>query len=189
MRRAKRKMKFLPYERIKIKTRLGADEACKRLAATIEPKRSFRRFEANHKTYQGNIEGYAFEISPIIHYRNSFLPIIKGEIQPEMSGSSVHITMRPHGFVIAFMILWLGGVGFFFFIMLASFISSMIQNNPGDASVLLIPGGMFAFGYALLLGGFKFESIKSKRFFRDLFQAEEVEEMGIVKPVPSAGDG
>lgn len=180
-------MKFLPYEHLKIKTRLSADEARKRLADTIEPKRFRRWFEANHKPYQGNMEGCDFEISPIIHYRNSFLPIIKGEIQSEMSGSSVHITMRPHGFVIAFMILWLGGVGFFFLIMLASFISSMTQNNIRDASVLLIPGGMFAFGYALLLGGFKFESIKSKQFFRDLFQAEEVEEMGIVNPFGVAG--
>ena len=180
-------MKFIPYEHLKIKTRLSADEVSKRLDEVIEPKRSFRWFEANRKPYQGNIEGPSFEISRIIHYRNSFLPIIKGEIQPEMSGSSVHITMRPHGFIIAFMIVWLGGVGFFFFIMLVSFISSMTQNNIRDAAVLLIPGGMFAFGYALLLGGFKFESIKSKKFFRDLFQAEEVEEMGIVNPFGVAG--
>ena len=180
-------MKFLPYERLKIKTRLSADEARKRLNDAIEPKRFRRWSEANHKPYQGNVEGSYFEISRIIHYRNSFLPIIKGEIQPEMSGSSIHITMRPHGFVIAFMIFWLGGVGFFFFAMLVSFISSTTQSNIGDASSLLIPGGMFAFGYALLFGGFKFESIKSKEFLRDLLQAEEVEEMGIVNPFRIAG--
>ena len=179
-------MKFLPYEHLKIRTRLSTDEAQKRLADIIEAKRFFRWFESNHKPYQGIIEGSHFEVSRIIHYRNSFLPNIKGEIQPDMRGCSIDIRMYPHGIVIAVMILWLGSVGFFFLSMLGSFVFSAAQSHSGDLSILLIPAVMFAFGYALLLGGFKFESVKSKKFFRELFQADEVEEMGIVNTFGAA---
>ena len=180
-------MKFFPFERLKITTKYSADEAISRLANVTEPRRYFRWFATDHKPYEGKVEGYQFQISRVINYRNSFLPMIHGKVLPEMPGSSIRITMRPHGLVIAFMIFWLGSVGFFFLAMLVSFISSATQNNMGDLSMLLIPGGMFAFGYALILGGFKFESIKSKKFLRELFQAEEVEEIAIVNPFEVAG--
>ena len=194
-------MKFLPYEHLKIRTKLSTKEACEKLDGVveplnyvivppngvIEPKRFFGWFEVNQKPYEGNLEGSHFEVSRVIHYRNSFLPIIKGEIQPEMSGSSIDITMRPNGFVIAFMMLWLGFVGFFLLAIVGSLISSALQGNLEDPSIVLAPGGMFVFGYTLFVGGFKFESSRSKEFFRELFQAEEVEEIGIANPFRAAG--
>ncbi|HET9907490.1 MAG TPA: hypothetical protein VFQ23_12635, partial [Anaerolineales bacterium] len=104
--------------------------------------------------------------------------MIKGDVQSEISGCSVYITMHPHILVTVFMIFWLGFVGFFFLGFLYSLVSSFTEPHTTDLTLLLIPGGMFFFGYAMLLGGFKVESIKSKKFFRDLFEAREVEEMG-----------
>lgn len=174
-------MKFLPYERLKIVTSLSREEILKRLENAIEPKRHFRLFASGTKPYQGSVEGSHFEVSRIIRYRNSFLPIIKGDVQSEISGSTVYITMHPHIFVTAFMILWLGAVGFFFLAFLYSFVSS--STNP---SIVFIPGGMFVFGYGMFLGGFKFESIKSKKFFRELLEARDVEEMGFANPFETA---
>ena len=175
-------MKFLPYERLKIITALSSKEALTRLENVVEPKRYFRLLGSGSKPYQGNVEGSHFEISRIIGYRNSFRPMIKGDAQGEISGCSVYITMHPHIFVTAFMIFWLGGVGFFFFTFLYSLVSSLTELHTTDHSLLLFPGGMFIFGYGKFLGGFKFESIKSKKFFRELFEAREVEEMGIANP-------
>ena len=180
-------MKFLPYEHFKIKTTLSSQEVFKRLDNVIEPKRHFRLFGSGTKPYQGEMEGSHFEISRIIGYKNSFLPMIKGDVQAEIIGCSIHISMQPRAFIIGFMIFWLGGVGFFFFAALGSFISSLAQTSTADPALMLFPGGMFAFGYALLLGGFKFESIKSKKFFQDLFEVEEVEEMGFANPFTAAG--
>lgn len=175
-------MKFLPYERLKIITSLSVDEVLKRLNNSIEPKRYFRLLGSGTKPYQGSVEGSHFEVSRIIGYRNSFLPMIKGDLQSEISGCSVYITMHPKIFVTAFMIVWLGGVGFFFLTFLYS-----LASSSTDPSIVLIPGGMFVFGYGLFLGGFKFESIKSRKFFRELFEAREVEEMGIANPFETAG--
>ena len=180
-------MKFLPYEHFKIKTTLSSPEVLKRLDNVIDPKRHFRLFGSGTKPYQGKIEGSHFEISRIIDYRNSFLPMIKGDVQAEMSGCSIHISMQPRALIIGFMIFWLGGVGFFFFVALGSFISSLARTSPADPALIPFLGGMFAFGYALLLGGFKFESIKSKKFFQELFDVEQVEEMGFAHPFRAAG--
>jgi hypothetical protein len=46
---------------------------------------------------------------------------------------------------------------------------------------------MFVLGYALFLGGFKFESIRSKNFFQELFEARDVEEIGITNPFEKLG--
>jgi hypothetical protein len=180
-------MKFLPYERLKIMTALSSTEVLKRLDNAIEPKRSFRFLGSSAKPYQGRVEASHFEVSRIIGYRNSFLPMIKGDVQSEISGCSIHITMHPHIFVTAFMIFWLGGVGFFFLSFLYSFVSSLTELQTTDLSLILIPGGMFLLGYTMFLGGFKYESTKSKRFFRELFEAREVEEMGVANPFEMAG--
>lgn len=176
-------MMLIPYEKLKIKTSLSVSDTLKKLDDAIEPKRSFRKlWDSRHKPYEGKIEGTHFNATRIIHYRNSFLPVIKGEIQSEISGSTINITMHPHVFVIVFMSLWLGFVGFFFIAILGSFISSISQESAVGVStpaMILIPAGMFIFGYVLLLGSFKFESVKSKTYFRELFQANDVEEAGI----------
>src|SRR5919109_98213 len=136
-------MKFLPYERLQIHTALSSEEVLKRLENAIEPKRYFRLFGASTKPYQGKVEGSHFEMSRIIGYRNSFLPMIKGDVQSETSGCSVYLTMHPHIVVTVFMIFWLGAVGFFFFSFLFSHVSQLTQLHTIDLSVAFIPGWMF----------------------------------------------
>ncbi len=180
-------MKFFPYERLMIKSPLSKLEAIHRLDNVMEPRRYFRFFGAREKPYQDKREDSHFEISRIIGYRNSFLPMIKGDVESEINGCSIFISMQPHILVIIFMLFWLGIVGFFFLGALASFLSSLGQTSAADSSSLPVLGGMFVFGYALLLGGFKFESVKSKKFFQELFEGEAVEEMGFANPFGAAG--
>jgi len=175
-------MKFLPYESLKISTALSSEVVLKQLDSVIEPKRHFRFFGSGSKPYQGSVEGSHFEISRIIGYGNSFLPMINGDVQREISGCSIYITMRPRIFATAFMIFWLGGVGLFFLVFLISIIS-----GATDSSTLSFPATMFVLGYAMFLAGFKFESIKSKKFFQELLEARDVEEFGIANPFEKAG--
>jgi hypothetical protein len=109
-------------------------------------------------------------MSRVIGYKNSFLPIIKGEVRSETLGSLVDVTMHSDISVFVFMVIWMGILGFAFLSTLA---------NPGNSSSL-VALAMMAFGYLLVLIGFKFESIQSKKFLRELFQAESVQEMGLV---------
>jgi hypothetical protein len=180
-------MKYLPYENVKMKTRLTTTEVCEKLHGVIEPKRFIGWFQASHKPYQGDIDEFNFEVVRFFRHSNPSLPIIRGSIQSDAVGCSVLITMQPPGVFAAFMMFWLGGVGYLILRVIASLISSAFQGHLQDPSILLPLGGMFALGYAFFVGLFKIESIQSKEFFRELLQAESVEEMGIDNPFKNAG--
>lgn len=83
----------------------------------------------------------------------------------------IKVKMRLPIFVIVFLCLWCGGVGFICIVLLT-------QNfgNLNFKLVTLIPIGMLLFAYLLTLGGFKFESNKSKKELQTIFEADIIEE-------------
>lgn len=164
-------MKYLPFENITYKTRLDSEEILKRLTDITEPKRPLKKSvffgSSNHKAYEGSIDVESFNIIRIIGYRNSFLPRIKGNIEKGYSGTKINVKMKLSPFVIAFMFIWFGGVGISCFAVLTLF-SSRSNFDPTK----LIPFAMLVFGYAIVTGGFKYESIKTKKYFAELFEAK-----------------
>lgn len=165
-------MKFIPRERIIVETHLTPTEVQQRLDEVIEPKRVFRGFSRDHKPYQGELFNNRFEVTRIIHYRNSFLPVIRGEIQPAAAGSRIAITMQPHVLVYLFMIVWLSFAGGAFLLTLSATATSAVAGES-DWLVILAPAAMFLFGYLLVMGGFHFEANKSKAFFQQLWDMNE----------------
>lgn len=163
-------MKYLPFENITYSTKLDSEEICKRLSDIIQPKRSFNLFgnssSESSKPYEGSIDKNSFQISRIIGYRNSFLPIIKGSIQKDFNGTKIQVKMRIHKFVTFFMAFWMGGVSLG---CLASL--TMFSKDDNFNPVVLIPFFMLLFGYGLVTGGFKYESIKSRKYFEELLEA------------------
>ncbi len=125
--------------------------------------------EANYQYYDGFIDGTYFELTRIIHHRNSFLPTIRGKIEPTGNGATIDIKMRISPFVIGFMVLWMGMV----FLGFVALVVNSILNGIFDPSIL-VPLGMFLFGYGLTIGAFSIESSKSKDFLSNLFEAEEL---------------
>src|SRR5712671_2639644 len=103
-------MRFWPSDAFEIETELSTEEILESLRLNVEPKTLFRS-SSNHTTFQGDLMRDAFKISRIIHYRNSFLPIIHGTCRPGHHGTTVAVKMRLHPFVMAFMCFWFGGVG------------------------------------------------------------------------------
>ncbi|MEJ2104945.1 MAG: hypothetical protein P8X47_10265 [Ignavibacteriaceae bacterium] len=164
-------MKYLPFEKITYKTRLDSCEIQERLSKIIEPKKTFRMTgifgSSNHKPYEGSINGSSFNINRIIGYRNSFLPRINGIIEKDFNGAKINVKMRLHVLVVVFMFIWFGGVGIGCLVIL-----STLFNSESFDPMTLIPFGMLIFGYALVTGGFKYESIKSKKYLAQLFEAE-----------------
>jgi hypothetical protein len=168
------KMKYLPFENITYKSNLNSEEIIKKIDEIIEPKKAFSVSgifgnNKNNKPYEGNIVGNSFNITRLISYRNSFLPKIKGIIEKDYDGTKVNIKMRMNTFVIIFMFIWFGGVGIG---CLAVLTSGFKFGNQNFEPMTLIPFGMLIFGYALVTGGFKYESIKSKKYLAELFEAE-----------------
>ncbi|OCQ99879.1 hypothetical protein BCD64_01990 [Nostoc sp. MBR 210] len=99
-------MKILPYDSFTITVPEPLPIVVQRLSANIEPPKAFR-FSRQHTLYQGTISDDGFQISRIIHYRNSFLPMIRGRFEAQPRQTLVHIQISVHTFVMAFLGLWL----------------------------------------------------------------------------------
>tara|TARA_Y100001934_G_C12346411_1_gene773062 strand:+ start:1401 stop:1910 length:510 start_codon:yes stop_codon:yes gene_type:complete len=166
-------MRYLPFENITYLTKLELEEIQKRIDEVIEPEKTFRMTgifkSSDHKPYEGTVDGNSFNITRIIGYRNSFLPKISGVIEKDLKGNKINVKMRLHVFVIVFMFIWFGICGVECLAVLAIGFNFFSQNFQ---PITLVPFGMLIFGYALVTLGFKYESIKSKKYLAELFEAE-----------------
>jgi hypothetical protein len=158
-------MSILPYERLTIETTLTVEDAQRRLAEAVEPRKYARwTFQTGSKPFEGSITGEQFQISRVISYRNSFLPQISGRIRQGPQGATIEATLALHVVVMIFMAVWLLGVGCAGLVAVSSVFSASRFEPMG-----LIPIGMFVFGVLLCTLGFKFEAEKAKSQLRQLF--------------------
>lgn len=167
--------KVLPYENYVLTTNLSVDEVLERIADNIEQKQAFRFsiFGQNYyKPYTGNITGETFKMSRNINYRNSFLPVITGQVSTFLGQTQVKIKMRPDIIVLIFISFWLGSVGL---VCLGTLLIGLIQIrqilHEGFSPMLFIPFVMFAFGSLLTYFAFKNESKKSIDFLASLLES------------------
>jgi hypothetical protein len=98
-------MKVLPHDSFTISTPDALPVVMQRLNAKVEPPKAFR-FSKKHAPYQGTISEEGFQISRIIHYRNSFLPVIRGSFEVESHQTVIHVQMSIHFFVRVFLGFW-----------------------------------------------------------------------------------
>ncbi len=100
-------MKLLPSDKFLIQSPDPLPLIVEKLAAHIQSPKLFRwSFSQDHSPYSGTISESGFEIHRTINYRNSFLPIIRGEFDQLPSGTLIHIKMGLHPVTTAFLIVW-----------------------------------------------------------------------------------
>ena len=162
-------MKIYPKDTFEIDSTLSAGEIFSSLDAVVEPPKWFRMWSSSGKKYQGEFSYSNFKIWRIISYRNSFIPIIEGQITPAASGSHIAITMRLHRFVAAFMLFWLGGVS----VGLVTFSLAAMRGKMKPLPGLLIPLGMLLFGIVMTSGSFWWEAKKTKPFLVEILKGAE----------------
>jgi hypothetical protein len=151
-----------PWHSFTIDCDLPPDLAALLIADRVAPKKWFGRPD---KPFQGTMEGTRFEFSRVIGYKNSFLPWVAGEVVPAGVGSRVQVRMQLHPLVQVFMAVWLGFVGIICIVMLAK----LAQGESIGAVGIVVPLGMFAFGWAMTAGGFWMEAGKQERMLREIF--------------------
>jgi hypothetical protein len=169
--------KYLPFEELVYHSNLTKEELIKKIQNEIEAEKSFG-FGANNfsysKPYVGKIYNNRFEIKRAINYRNSFLPVIKGTIKDDLSGSKIDIKMNLTDIVKVFMIIWLGGV----FLACLGVTYTLIFNNgftSEAAFFMFIPYFMLLFGVIMVVFGFKGESRKSVKDLEEILQAKLIQ--------------
>jgi len=166
-------MKYVPIEDITYRSPLSPREITDKIGSILEPREVFVRssFWGNneYKPYKGGVAETSFHMKRIIAYKNSFLPRITGTITPEGGGSRVEVKMRLGAVVVLFMCIWFCGIG-----MVGYRTISANVHSESLYPLLLALLGMVSISYLIALGGFKYESIKSKKFLRELLEAEGV---------------
>jgi len=156
-------MKFLPWDHYDIQTSLNREQVVELLGSEVEPKK-WLRFSRQHKTFEGEVTWQGFKIRRIIHYRNSFLPIVHGGFEQGDRGIDISVRMRLHPFAIVFSCFWFGFLGFGISMSGVGVISGKTEFSP----FLLLPFGMVLFGWLLVSGGFWFEAKKAKALLNDI---------------------
>ncbi len=160
-------MRFLPYDCFTIKTRLSTDEVIIIIHGFVETKKWIWKWSSNHKPYMGEVNKDKFRIIKVNWYRNSFLPLISGEILPSLDGSIIRVSMRPFGEVIAFMLLLFGFLWYGLLNMIGDWMLYVTQIKP---MTIVSYDGMsktiieIIIIYAIFLCAYKFESIRSRKF-------------------------
>jgi hypothetical protein len=158
-------MPFLPFETLVIETSLSKEEVAANLADNIEPAKTIRFWiKPDRKTFEGHLINDEFKITRIISYRNSFLPVINGELQTIDNSTHITMKMRLHVAVIIFMTVWFSGIMLLLVIGLA--------NTNNHNAVLVVPFGMLLFGYALMMGCYLFESSRAKQILTEITKGQ-----------------
>jgi hypothetical protein len=129
--------------------------------ANIAPSKSLGFWNKSEtRAFEGNLRGNEFEIKRIINYRNSFLPIVNGRIDTVGNTTRLTVHMRLHTVVIVSMTIWMSFVALFF-------VLGLLKSGNSDGR-LIIPLGMLSFGYALTMGGYLFESERTKKILTEI---------------------
>jgi len=150
-------MNLFPAEKITYRTYLSKDEVLKRIYNNPQYKSIGNRTSAN-----------TFQIQREIKYRNSFLPVIKGEVIEENDSTIVKVSMKPH---IIILLLFAAISGF---VLLLCIVALIWIIDNGFTLYSLAPFGFLLFDILLYYAAFKPESIKSKKDLLNILEAEIV---------------
>ncbi|OXA76324.1 hypothetical protein SAMN05444397_10147 [Flavobacterium aquidurense] len=170
--------KLLPFEKLVYQSTLSKEELINHLQNEIEAEKSFGfgvQKSSYSKPYIGKTNSNRFEIKRVVNYRNSFLPVIKGQIKDGINGAKINVKMGLVDFVKVFMILWLGAVS----LGCAGAIYSLFFTDTANSEAgffMFIPFAMLLFGLAMVYFGFKTESKKSIKDLEGILHAKVIEE-------------
>lgn len=158
-------MFFLPYEYFEIYTHLSPQEVCRRLCSVIEP---WHWYPADINRFFGTVYSDHFKISRKTGGGTISPPVILGKVEPDGTGSRIKIIIRLDWFVVVWMILIFGAMGFGILQMtsdglIALFPTGMFQMRVFLA--LLFYLGAFSFGYLMMASQLWGERISRKALY------------------------
>lgn len=179
-------MRLLPIDRVTLRTTSPPEVVEAKLRALIAAPRLFGR---PAEPFRGWIEGRHFKITRVLGtflglpYRNSWQPVIIGDIAPTAEGTEIRARMRLQTFVGVFTAVWFGFLVCFVGAMLwaaatQGFGPSIGRDGraQGGAGVgLAVAFGMGLFAYSLVRVSFWSEVRKAKAALREGLGCSEIE--------------
>ena len=144
-------------------------EAEEVLCKLVRPTPSFRHaldgpaelHDYAQRPFIGRVEARRFKFHRVITGRNSFMPIISGEIVDAEGGAELRGVMRLHVGVAIFMVIWLSVL-----IDLRRLSGALAESNVTD---VIIPLGLAVLFVAIAIAVFVAERRKAMRLLSDAF--------------------
>lgn len=170
-------MKLLPYDNLTLHSPLSpADVIARVKSVTTQTGSTFIYWGLSIPDgYIGSVNENSFSISFHRRFRkNSFRPVINGEVEPGIGGSIIKLKMRMSLFVVIFLAIWFALALAACAFALAQFFANT-EAFSVDSLDLLIPVGMVALFYAVILISFHGGVKKTRATLESLLQAREVE--------------
>lgn len=163
-------MIFLPFEDLTYSTPLKGEALYSRLTEYIEPVKSIRfikfHIPKTQKPFHGIFNHAAFDIRRVIHFGNSSLTKIRGTMEPDFQGTIIKVKLRLPSSALIFLVIWFVLLGFACAVMLVEYAHKRVFEPA-----MLIPFGMLLIGYLIVVGGFNYESYKTKKDLEEILQA------------------
>jgi len=161
-------MKFLPLDNITYKTRLTKDEIIQKLAKYLNIIKSEKIFKLTSSyKYEGKIDGQVFNIKKVVLDQEQYseasnlIPEIKGIIQQDYEETIIKVKMRLSRRSIISLCSIFALLGFIL-------ILALVSRHLLSIHVFIC--NLFIYGFIMV--SFKSESIKQKKEFQELFEAD-----------------
>lgn len=154
---------FFPSVNDRFISSKSPDEVCRLLQCVTE---SHHTAFTTGCEFIGKVDTVQFSIQPYQFLRrNSFLPVIKGDILPQGKGSEIVLQMRICLPAAVFMAFWFGVMIFVFLCGVAAGITGGFENMW---QLTAVSGGMIAIGQILMRASFFYPTRKAQKRLREL---------------------
>ena len=156
-------MRLLPHLECEIRSDRSAEEIHRILESVTDSRKITFSTDAE---FVGEIEPFAFQIVPTLryqYYRNSFLPVIRGNVKEWENGTIVDIKMRMNLLVCVFLSVWFGMLFLFSLIGIL-----VIITGVEESTIFLFSFGMIMLGQLLVRRAFGGPAKKAARRLEEL---------------------
>ena len=160
---------------IKLDVNLSPEEAISRISSVVDKDRFFSIFRyTGDNQLIGKIKGCRFNVRKKIDYRNSWNPILSGNVKATQTGCEIQAKLEMALFARLLRIIWLGMFVFFISIGLLALFNSLVANTfvPTLLMIIIVPLFLLGFGIGLECWGRKIgkpEGERVRKVFLNLF--------------------
>ena len=156
-------MKLIPYEHFSLSSSKSIKDLVTILSKNVAQTPSFSVFRKAHdRPFEGKLFANGFKVKRVVHYYNSFVPIVKGHFNQSSEGTNITVQMFPHPVS-------------YFFILVAIIFGVIFGNAVSPISskqiplVLILPAVLGMLSYIVVSLAFWLEAKRARKELTKLF--------------------
>jgi hypothetical protein len=146
-------MRVIPYLAITLQTPADIAVVRERLRARVVAEGN----SGGKALFRGDVWDSGFRLTPIIGYKNGFIPALRGSFAERMDGTRIEIGIGLTVRSVTFLSVW---SALLIPVLVISFLRASSDELPWHW--VFLPFGMLLFGWLLAIGGFWLEASSSR---------------------------